>query len=440
MAKLGNTHVFRAKTCTEAINKATAKLGKNIRIVKRRDVPLENLFSKLTAGKLGGDVMEVELEVEMGEAKPAKHAPGPKRAASEKSAGANPNPLLNKTYAKALENAVRRPCAVDESTCSIGSASAGIAGRLDEMKRWMEEATRERISLREEMRMLLTLQARGGMPCVPPEFIDEYRRLVEADIAEDLARKIVESVHEQAGAHGVGAIRAALAAELARRIPAAGPILPREGRSTVVALIGPTGAGKSTTAAKLAVDFTVRRQKTVGLINEDFTRPGADYQIRNLGQIMGLPVKSVSDPAQIVEAVRSMRDLDLVLIDTGGRSPRDRQGIDELKRVVHAVEPDETHLVLASGASERAMFDVVARFRRIGFDRLILTKLDEAVAHGGILNLFSKLADGLSYVTTGQKYMESLVVADSGMLARLVMGMAEVADGGVKEKPAVGVE
>ncbi|MDR1612114.1 MAG: hypothetical protein LBT97_04940 [Planctomycetota bacterium] len=431
MAKRGATHVFRAKTCTEAIGKATAKLGRNISIVNRREVREENLFSKLTAGKLGGDMMEVELEVEVSEPDAAK-------SGTEPPADPKSNHLLDKTYARALASAARRPAPVDAALCTLGSASAGLAGRLDEMQRAViARLERDRADLRGELRSLLSLQARGGVPNVSPELIAEYQRLVdEADMAEDVARNVVEMVHSAAGAGGAGMLRSALRGELARRIPAAGPILLREGKTTVAALVGPTGAGKSTTIAKLAVDFALRKKKTVGLINEDDTRPGADCQMKNLGQIMSLPVKSVNEPAQAAEAVRAMGDLDLVLVDTGGRSPRDVRGMEKLREVIRAVKPDETHLVLASGVSEKLMFHAVARFRNIGFDRLILTKLDEAITHGGILNLFSKLADGLSYVTTGQKYLESLVAADGDLLARLILGMAEVAEGGVRETAA----
>ena len=72
------------------------------------------------------------------------------------------------------------------------------------------------------------------------------------------------------------------------------------------------------------------------------------------------------------------------------------------------------------------------RFKEIGFDRLILTKLDETMTHGALLNVAAELAEGLSYVTTGQEYMESLVSAKSLELAKLVMGMAEAGPGGLR--------
>ena len=301
----------------------------------------------------------------------------------------------------------------------------------------MDGINRKRKELREELLAFMSLQARGGLPRVDPALLDEYRRLVAADIDANLARELVEQVQGEAPS-GREAVREALCREVARRIPSAGPILLREGRPTLVALVGPTGTGKSTTIAKLAVDFTVRRKKLVGLINEDSTRPGADSQMKNLGQLMGLPVKSVDDPAKLAAALKSMSGLDLILLDTGGRSPRDAQGIDGLAAMIRAARPDETHLVISSGTAEKAMFDIVERFRGIGFDRLIMTKLDEALTHGVVLNFASRLADGLSYVTTGPKYLESLVSAESALLAKLVMGLSRVADGGVGDTAPAG--
>ncbi len=442
MAKRRNTHVFRGKTCTEAIRKARAKLGKNILIVNRRNVRIENLFSKLTSGKLGGDSVEVELEVEVGSPGEQPEAPA---ARSETPGRPNSNQLLDKTYAKARELAENYAKSMtNPPKAEIGEAATGIAGRLDDIKQVvemlnrenklaLERANQENREMRDEFRRLLSLQARGGMPVVRPELLAEYQRLVEEDIAEDLARELVEELETQAQKIGVTVevIRRELCKSMARRIPAAGPILLKRDGPTVVALIGPTGVGKSTTIAKLAVDFSMHHGKSVGLINEDRSRPGADSQLKNLGQIMGLRAVTADSPEETARFIRSMSDLDLILLDTGGRSPRDKQGLDELAAFIKAARPDETHLVIPTGLAEKTTLEVAGRFRKVGFDRIILTKLDEAMTHGAIINIAAKLADGLSYVTTGPKYTESLVAADCSQLAGLVMGSYAVTDGGI---------
>ena len=458
MAKSGSTHVFRGKTFNEAVHKATSKLGKNINLVERRDVKVENLFSKITSGKLGGDSVEVELVVEVVDQAAGKKADGggkagssagkPGAAAGTGKPGPATNPLLDKSYAKAIELAAKRslPDTFSASKPETGAAATGLAALMEEMKATLERVSdenriarerqeRENRTVCEKFGAMLSLQARGGLPRVGPELLEAFQHLLAADISDDFARELVEELEadDRRLAADAAMLRVELARIVASRIPSAGPIMLRSGKPTVVALIGPTGVGKSTTIAKLAVDFSMKRNKSVGLVNEDRSRPGADSQLKNLGQIFGLPTETADNPEKVGKIIRSMSGLDLILLDTGGRSPRDAEGLDELKRVIQAAQPDETHLVLSTCSSEKTVFETVNRFRGVGFDRLIFTKLDETETHGALITMAARLANGLSYVTTGQKYTESLVLADGRVLADLVTGARRVTDGGIKE-------
>lgn len=422
MVKDSKTHIFRGKTYVEAMTKAKSKLGKDISIVKRRDIREENLFSKLTSGKLGGESLAVELEVAV--AVPETQVEGKPAA---------PNPLL-RTYAKALEGAERHsPAARQAMTAAampftnVGEAATGISGRLDELQRQLERTNRENADMRDELRMLISLQARGGVPAVPAEFLEYYRDLVSRDVDETLARDIVETLYrENPALTGREAIQKELRRAVARRIPVAGPVLLNEGRPTVAALIGPSGVGKSTSVVKLAIQFAVRGGKSVGVINEDLRRPGADGQINNLGRLFGISVTTANEPEEIRDVVKSMATRDLVLIDTGGRSPRDARGIEELAETIRAAGVDETHLLLSSVSSEKTLVETVARFRPAGFDRLILTKLDECVSFGGVFNAAARLANGFSYVTSGPDYTNPIRPAEASLLADLALGLAEI--------------
>ena len=419
----GKTHIFRGKTYVEAVAKAKTKLGKDISIVNRRDVRESNLFSKLTSGKLGGDTLAVELEV-------AVTQPEPRKAAAIPVA---PNPLL-KTYAKALEGVERHSPAVRQALAaaaapyaSVGEASTGIAGRLDDFQRALERTNRENADMREELRTLLSIQARGGLPAVTPELLDFHRRLVNADVEEGLARNIVEELQrDHPGIAGGERILSELRKAVARRIPCAGPALLVEGRPTVVALVGPSGVGKSTSVVKLAIHFAMHGGKSVGVVNEDLRRPGADGQINNLGRLFGIAVSTVSEAKEMADVVKSMSGRDLILVDTGGRSPRDAGGIEELGALLRAAGADETHLLLSSVGSEKMLRETVVRYQPTGFDRVIMTKLDECVTYGPILNVASGLASGLSYVTSGPDYHQPIQPADGGKLADLVLGLEEI--------------
>ena len=126
--------------------------------------------------------------------------------------------------------------------------------------------------------------------------------------------------------------------------------------------VGPTGVGKTTTIAKLAANFRLREKRRVGLITVDTYRIAAVEQLRTYAEIIDLPMQVVSAPGEMREAVDRMADLDLVLLDTAGRSPQDEIKLQELKAFLDEADADEVHLVLSSVSSASAL---TARLRTL---------------------------------------------------------------------------
>ena len=141
-----------------------------------------------------------------------------------------------------------------------------------------------------------------------------------------------------------------MAEYLEAEISVSGPIMTEANKCRVVALVGPTGVGKTTTIAKLAANYRLREKRRVGLITVDTYRVAAVEQLRTYADIIDLPMEVVATPREMREAVARMSHLDLVLMDTAGRSPRDEVRIQELKSMLSEAEPDEVHLVLSSAA------------------------------------------------------------------------------------------
>lgn len=425
MPKHSKTQVFRGASYTEAVMKAKKEFGNDFNIVKRRDVFEPNLLGKLTSGKLGGDSLAVELEVAPASTEPETPEP--------KSPAANAHHLI-RSYTKAMEGAEKYTPETKQALTqaakpfvNIGETTSGIAGRLDEFQSAIEQNRRENASLRDELRMLVTLQARGGVPAVSPPLLDAYGQLTKADVADALAREIVEDIERsRPGLEDSIDARRQLLAAVARRFPMAGPLLPAESGPTVIAVVGASGVGKSTSVVKLAIQFAMKAHKSVGVINEDLRRPGADSQINNLGRLFGISVSTASEPGEMRDAVRSMGGRDLILLDTGGRSPRDARGIDRLAELIEAAGATETHLLLSGVSSDKTMRETVARYRTTGFNRVIMTKLDECLSFGGLLNVGAELAEGISYVTTGPDYTRPIEPADGVMLAELVLGLRTI--------------
>jgi flagellar biosynthesis protein FlhF len=181
--------------------------------------------------------------------------------------------------------------------------------------------------------------------------------------------------------------------------------------------------GKTTTIAKLAANFRLRQRRRVGLITVDTYRIAAVEQLRTYADIIDLPMEVVSTPREMREAVDRLSNLDLVLLDTAGRSPRDEVKIQELKSLLAEARPDDVHLVLSSVSSVATLNKTAARFLDVGVTSLLMTKLDEATGLGNLLPLLRSCQVPLSYLTNGQNVPDDIEAADPRKLARMVLGM-----------------
>jgi flagellar biosynthesis protein FlhF len=203
-----------------------------------------------------------------------------------------------------------------------------------------------------------------------------------------------------------------------------GPLGVSTGQGAVVALVGPTGVGKTTTVAKLAANYRLRENKRVGLIAVDTYRIAAVEQLRTYADIIDLPMEVVSTPREMREAVTRMRDFDLVLLDTAGRSPRDEVKIQELRAMLAEAEPDEVHLVVSAVSGARSLTSIAERFAAVGVTAMLVTKLDEATGLGNLVSTARACQLPLSYLTDGQNVPDDIQVAQPAALARLILGIA----------------
>ncbi len=239
----------------------------------------------------------------------------------------------------------------------------------------------------------------------PDALFDVYRRLIESDVAHDIASQLIEKLDRDLSSSqrsDEAVVKAALSKHLLKMLPAVCEIdlAPKSG-PVVVALVGPTGVGKTTTLAKLAADFSLRKNRSVGCLSLDNRKIGAADQIAAYANIIDVPLQVIKNPAELPAAVAMWSDLDVILIDTPGLSPHDTAGLIALTNQLESIEVDETHLVLPATVGGRAMRDAVERFASVGADRLLLTKQDEAIGVAVILNAVHQTQMKISYVTTG---------------------------------------
>ncbi len=270
---------------------------------------------------------------------------------------------------------------------------------------------------------------RGGRAEVPDELFHLYAELIDAEVDDQEARNLVVELRQQCSSedlkdpHRVSTLLAGL---VEQQVPCCGPIAVTPGRRTVVALVGPTGVGKTTTIAKLAANFKLRDGVKVGLVTVDTYRVAAVEQLRTYAEIIDLPMHVVTSPREMRRALEELAGMDLVLIDTAGRSPRDELKIQELKSFLAEADVDQVHLVLSLVASARGLEKTAEKFRTVGVTSLLLTKLDEAPGIGAVLSAAKRIQLPISYFTTGQDVPDEIEAASAARAARLILGQEDL--------------
>ncbi|MGK5081706.1 flagellar biosynthesis protein FlhF [Bdellovibrionota bacterium FG-1] len=191
----------------------------------------------------------------------------------------------------------------------------------------------------------------------------------------------------------------------------------------ILALVGPTGVGKTTTVAKLASEALLKRNLKVGLINLDSYKVAAFDQLGTYAKILNVPFRSAENAEELRAAVRDFAGMDLILIDTAGRSQRDPEALKQTQTLLQTLPEMRTQLVLSVTTRDHELYDQANRFSVFKPQGLIFSKLDEATLFGAIYNVSQKAKLPLLYFTTGQRVPEDIENATRERVAALIMDL-----------------
>ncbi|MCG8425999.1 MAG: flagellar biosynthesis protein FlhF [Chromatiales bacterium] len=284
------------------------------------------------------------------------------------------------------------------------------------------------VEMREEMKSLrrmveneLSGLSWREMSANQPHAKELLRRLISLDLSPDICKQLVESV---------GAVetidqawRKALYF-LATEVATVGDSLLDQGG--VVALIGPTGVGKTTTIAKLAARYALRHgNRHVALISTDNYRIGAQEQLNTYARILDVPIRSAANAEELSIALNCFADKRLVLIDTAGMSQRDIRLSEQLSMLYGDHKQVRCFLTLSATTQQSAQEQAIRAFSVARPEACVLTKVDEAATLGGTLSALIHSAMPVAFMADGQKVPEDIHLARAHTLVSRAATLSE---------------
>lgn len=249
-----------------------------------------------------------------------------------------------------------------------------------------------------------------------------YSKLLDLGFEEILAKRLAREAFESTDVVGMESLLNHAAYLAAEQVPTSEPWEFQRGQSQRIALIGPTGVGKTTTIAKLAADLRLRQRRRVGLITVDTYRIAAVDQLQTYASIIELPCEVASSPEEMQTALNRLRDCEVIFLDTAGRGPFDSLRMHELTRILQTFEADEVHLAV-SGTSRVPLLDtLIERFDCARPTHLTLTKIDECDGIGPLANWLIQSPLPLRFVTTGQDVPQDYAAPTLEILSESFLG------------------
>jgi flagellar biosynthesis protein FlhF len=266
---------------------------------------------------------------------------------------------------------------------------------------------------RGDARMDAREEARSGAPPEAEGLLGGwallYKKLVGAEVMPAVAREFVKRICTDSPAQTHEVVQRfvdELNAFFTPSAPQPAGGAPRPPK--VIMFVGPTGAGKTTTLAKLAAQHALGGRKSVSLITSDTYRIAAIEQIRTFADIMNIPLHIVFSPEEADQALAACASSDIVFVDTAGRSQKSAEHMGELSGLIKRMKPDEVHCVLSAGTKASDLCAAIEKYKQLGVNRLLFTKLDETMKLGNVFTAAVQSGIPFSYFAFGQRVPDDI--------------------------------
>jgi len=362
---------YKTFSVKDAINQIKTEMGSDAVILSTREVKDENF------GIMAKPMVEVTAAVDYDEEMYKKHV--------EKTSP-KPRPYSMVDMAP-ISN-------TSDSSFGFGNNIDIIASEVNRLSSMLEMLLKHSgVRLEEEFSPVDELVSRGMKVSLARLIVDKMGDRTDLDSIKDVIKRIIK--------------------------------VARHPSPKVWVLLGSTGVGKTTTIAKIAARAVIDEGKKVGLVSLDTYRIGAVEQSRTYAKILSIPFRSVATPLEFRSALARFNsmEVDLVLVDTVGRSPLSDDYLGEFKRFFEGIHVYKS-LLIPVATREKEMESVTRSLLRLGLDSMIFTKADEALTFGSIINHNLVFRIPISYLTIGQRVPEDIEEADASRIVERFFGEA----------------
>jgi len=255
---------------------------------------------------------------------------------------------------------------------------------------------------------------------------DVFQHLLSQEVKRDIANDIIDALKAVYSGGGrfdtTGQVISRISNILKQKRNGAETQHRKKSGCQVLAVVGPTGVGKTTTVAKLAARHAIEHNKNVAIISLDSDRVGASEDLKVYAKAVGVPIKAAATPSAFNAAVNEFRKFDTVLVDTSGFNPKKQDQIDELKACLNMIDGIETHLALSTMTKEGDLLNTLRCLNTLDVQYLIFTKLDESCSYGNLVNVLVQHPVPLSFVTNGREIAHTIETGSMDKIVAYLLG------------------